>query len=112
MSCTITAPACAPRSTLITARFPGQCACSAKVAVGARVAWSKSYDHPIVGCAACAFGTFPDATAESLLAEARAAMALADNGIKMRARNGSVGRLLTRNTLAAEARRALLARVA
>lgn len=99
----------APRSTVITARFAGTCACGAKVQAGASIAYSRRYDWPIVGCAACDFGTFPGATPEALLELARSAMSLADNGIKIRARNGSVGRLLTLNTLAADARRALLA---
>jgi len=99
----------APRSTLIAARFPGTCACGAKVQAGDRIAYSRAYEWSVVGCAACSFGTFAGMTPEALLDLARSAMALADNGIKIRARNGSVGRLLTLNTLAADARRALLA---
>jgi hypothetical protein len=104
----MTAPACAPRATLITSRYAGRCACGAAFQPGDRVAWSRSYEHPIVGCSGCDFGTFPGLSADALLDTARACMALADNGIKLRARDGSVGRLLTRNTLAADARRALL----
>jgi hypothetical protein len=96
----------APNSRLIVAKFAGRCACGAKFAAGAQIAWSKSYDYSNVGCAACDFGTFPGVSPEALLAEARGYMALADNAINMRATDGSVGRLLTRNELAAAALRA------
>lgn len=95
----------APNSIMITAKFAGRCACGAKFSAGAKVAWSKRYDHPIVGCDACNFGTFPGCSVEGLISEARGYMALANNAINMMARDGSVGRLLTRNELAAAAAR-------
>lgn len=98
----------APRSSLLVAKFAGTCACGHKVKAGESIAFSRAYEVPIVGCASCSFGTFPDASAEHLLGEARAWMALADNAMKMR--SPSTGRCLTRNTLAAEAYRAALAR--
>lgn len=97
--------AAAPRTSIIVAKFAGRCSCGAKVAAGSRIAYGKSYDHAIVGCEACDFATFPGATPESLIVEARGYMALADNAIRMMARDGSVGRLLTRNTLCVEAAR-------
>jgi hypothetical protein len=106
------APRIAPKSTLIVAKFKGRCSCGQRFPVGASVAWSGAYDHPITGCAACGYGTFPGATAESLLEHSRACMALADNGIRIQARDGSVGRMLTQVDLAAAARAALLARSA
>lgn len=99
----------APFTSLIVAKFAGRCSCGSKVQAGQEIAYSRRYDHPIVGCQACNFGTFPGMTADALLEHARSCMALADNAIKIRARDGSVGRLLTQNTLAADARRALLA---
>jgi hypothetical protein len=95
----------APNSRLITAKFAGRCACGARFPAGAQIAWSKQYEHANVGCSACDFGTFPGVSPESLLTEARGYMALANNAINMRATDGSVGRLLTRNTLAAAAYR-------
>ena len=97
----------APKSSLLVAKFAGRCSCGAKVQAGTEIAWSRSYDHPIVGCAACSFGTFPGATVESLTLHATGCMALANNAMNMRARGDSVGRLLTQIDLAAAARAAL-----
>ena len=107
MNATPTTFARAPRTSLFAAKFPGKCACGAKIATGDQIAWSKTYDHPIVGCSACDFGTFPGWSADALLTHARGCMALANNAINMMARDGSVGRLLTLNTLAAQAHRAM-----
>lgn len=94
----------APKSTMLVSKYPGQCACGEKFAVGAQVAWSKSYDHPIVGCAACNFGTFPGMDKAACLDEGRHWMALANNAMNARlAKN--VGRCLTRNSLAVAAGR-------
>lgn len=98
-----TTPAHAPRTTLITARFAGRCACGAKVAAGATIAFGGSYNHRIAGCAGCDFGTFEGCSADYLRDTCRSYMALADNAISMRARDGSVARLLTRLDLAAHA---------
>lgn len=100
------APKIAPKSSLLTAKYAGKCACGARVAAGEQIAYSRRYDWPIVGCAACAFGTFEGLNADALLVEARSYMALANNAANMRARDGSVGRLLTRNELAVAAMRA------
>ena len=108
MNATPTTFACAPRTSLFAAKFPGKCACGAKIATGDQIAWSKTYDHCIVGCFACDFGTFPGWSADALLAHARGCMALANNAINMMARDGSVGRLLTLSTLAAQAHRAII----
>jgi hypothetical protein len=95
---------CAPRSTVIVSKFPGQCACGEKFSAGASVAWSKSYEHPITGCSACDFGTFPGMSAASLREDARSWMNMANNAMNARlAKN--VGRCLTRNTLAVNASR-------
>lgn len=110
MNATPTTFARAPRTSLFAAKFPGKCACGAKISAGDQIAWSKTYDHPIVGCSACDFGTFPGWSADALLTHARGCMALANNAINMMARDGSVGRLLTLNTLAAQAHRALIQR--
>ena len=101
---TTSAPKIAARSTLITSKFAGQCACGAKFAAGASVAWSRSYDHPIVGCAECDFGTFAALTRSDCLDEAQHWMMLANNAINMRAAKNTA-RCLTRNSLAAAAAR-------
>jgi hypothetical protein len=94
----------AARSSLIVSKYPGQCACGEKFKAGDSVAWSKSYEHPITGCSACDFGTFPGMSAASLREDARHWMNMANNAMNARlAKN--VGRCLTRNTLAVNASR-------
>ena len=94
----------APKSTLIVSKYPGQCACGAKFNAGDNVAWSKSYEHPITGCSACDFGTFPGMSAASLREDAIAWMYLANNAMNARQAKNT-GRCLTRNTLTVNASR-------
>jgi hypothetical protein len=91
--------------TTITSKFSGKCACGSKVQAGEQIRYERRFAHPLCGCSACQFGTFPGMSRAALSEHIRALHVLANNAITIR--SPRTGALLTQIDLAAEAARAV-----
>jgi len=87
-----------PTARKLVARFPGKCSCGHRVQPGEEISYLNG---SIVGCPVCEQGDLSGLSDEALHDHWRSCWALANNAVNMRARDGSVGRLLGMVDLAA-----------